>query len=114
MKIESHTVDDVLVLKLQERRIDASTAVAFKAKLSEFLDDGYLNIIINLAEVGFVDSSGLGALVSALKEVGPQGEIKLCEVREGVRSIFELTRLDTVFDIHHSEKGAITSFHKEK
>lgn len=113
MMIESRTEDDLLVLKLHERRIDASTAIAFKTKLFGFLRDGYFNIILNLADVSFVDSSGLGVLVSALKEVSPQGEIKLCEVRDGVRSIFELTRLDTVFDIHRSEKGAIASFHRE-
>ena len=110
MKMKRYSRNGVIVLKPQERRIDASNAVGFKESLSGHLGDGSPNIVINLDEVRFIDSSGLGVLVSALKEIGSNGEIKLCHLREGVRSIFELTRLDTVFDLHGSEGGAVESF----
>ena len=112
MKIETFTKNGVVILKPNTKRIDARSAVNFKSKLTKFIDDGKNHLVINLAEVHFIDSSGLGVLVSAFKELGNSGELKLCEVKEGVRSIFELTHLDRIFDIHRSEKGAVESFTK--
>jgi anti-sigma B factor antagonist len=110
MKIEAFKEGGVLIVRPQEKRIDASIAKDFKSKLAEFVKNGNVNLVINLSEVDFIDSSGLGALVSTLKVIGNQGEIKLCEVKKEVKSIFELTRLDKVFSIYHSEKEAIDSF----
>ena len=112
MKIETLEQGDVLIVRPQEKRIDASIARDFKSKLSGFVKDGKVNLIIDLKEVEFIDSSGLGALVSTLKAIGDQGEIKLCRVKENVRSIFELTRLNKVFPIFHSEEEALDSFKK--
>jgi len=110
MEMESFRKDGILILKPGVRRIDATDAIDFKSKMSEFVKNGSVDIVINLSEVDYVDSSGLGALVSVLKEIGTRGEIKLCEVSNGVISILKLTRLDKVFDIHRSEKGAIDCF----
>jgi anti-sigma B factor antagonist len=99
----------VSVFTPQLKKIDASVAVEFKNKLLEFVNNGETRFVLNLEHVEFIDSSGLGALVSVFKGAGPGGEIKLCAVRESVRSILELTRLDRVFAIHTSEEGAVES-----
>jgi anti-sigma B factor antagonist len=97
------------VVTPQVKKIDASVAVEFRKQLLDLVADGENRLILNMGGVDFIDSSGLGALVSVLKKIGPDGRIKLYAVKDGVRSIFELTRLDRVFDIHISEKGALES-----
>ena len=110
MKISRSNHGSVVVLKPHVQMIDASVAVNFKSQLLEMVEKGSKNFVINLSEVNFIDSSGLGALVSVLKKIGPEGTIKFCEVKTGIRSILELTQLDKVFNIHLSEKEAVFSF----
>lgn len=110
MNLEVSKKDNLMVVRIHERRLDARIATDFKSKLNQLVRSGNVNIVLNLSQVDFIDSSGLGALVSVLKAVGNNGEIKLCGVREGVRSIFELTRLDQIFSFHYSEQEAIDSF----
>jgi anti-sigma B factor antagonist len=109
MKMTVTRKDGILIITPQVKRIDASIATDFKSKLVEFLDNGDKVIVLNLSEVDFIDSSGLGALVLILRKIGADGRIKLCKLKEGVKSIFELTRLDKVFEIHKSEEGALES-----
>ena len=109
MEITQKKSDQALVVTPHVNKIDASVAVEFKRKLMELVEQGEDRLVLNLEEVDFIDSSGLGALVSVLKYTGPDGVIKLFAVKDGVRSIFELTRLDRVFDIHISEEGAVES-----
>jgi anti-sigma B factor antagonist len=110
MKITKTNREEVVVLRPHARRIDASSVVEFKSKLKEEVADGHTKIVLDLSEVDFIDSSGLGVMVSFLKQVSPEGGIKLFGVKEGVKSILELTRLDRAFGIHLSERGAIESF----
>jgi len=109
MKLSVTRKDGILIITPKVKRIDASVAADFKSKLIDFLDNGDKVIVINLSEVDFIDSSGLGAMVLILRKIGTDGRIKLCKLNEGVRSIFELTRLDEVFEIHKSEEGALES-----
>lgn len=109
MKLSITRKDGVLIITPKVKRIDASIASDFKAKLIDFLDNGDKVIVINLSQVDFIDSSGLGAMVLILRRIGTDGKVKLCKLNESVRSIFELTRLDEVFEIHKSEEGALES-----
>lgn len=109
MKLDVMRKDGILIVHPKVKRIDASVASDFKSKLIEFLENGDKVIVINLSEVDFIDSSGLGAMVLILRKIGTDGRIKLCKLNEGVRSIFELTRLNEVFEIHKSEEGALES-----
>ena len=109
MKLNVTRKDGVLIIIPKVKRIDASVATDFKSKLMDFLENGDKVIVINLSEVDFIDSSGLGAMVLILRKIGADGRIKLCKLKEGVKSIFELTRLDEVFEIHKSEEGALES-----
>ena len=110
MKVEHVKKNNVVVVLPKEKRLDAGVAADFKSKLSELVEKGQVNLVINLTEVDLVDSSGLGVLVSILKKVGDRGEIKICNLKEGVRSLFQLTRLDRVFSLYHSETEAVDSF----
>jgi anti-sigma B factor antagonist len=109
MELNVTRKDGILIVTPQVKRIDANIATDFKSKLIDFLENGDKVIVINLAEVDFIDSSGLGAMVLILRKIGTDGRIKLCKLKESVRSIFELTRLDEVFEIHKSEEGALES-----
>ena len=99
MQMESTRAGEVMMLTPLARRLDAHVAVAFRAALVKQIDGGSRRIVINLAGVEFMDSSGLGALVSALKHIGRDGELAVCSPTEAVRSMFELTRLHRVIPI---------------
>jgi anti-sigma B factor antagonist len=107
MKLDVNHQNGVIVLTPHLKRIDASVATEFKSKLLELVDKGDEKIVINLSEVDFIDSSGLGVLVLVLRKLGPEGKIRLCKVNDSVQSIFELTRLNQVFNIHKTVEGAV-------
>jgi anti-sigma B factor antagonist len=93
-----------------EKRLDAHVAPAFRNALITQIDAGRRQIAVNLANVEFMDSSALGALVSALKRIGADGELKVYAPMAGVRSMFELTRLHRVIPILDSELETLRAF----
>ncbi len=109
MLVESKTKNGVLIFTPQEQRLDAMLAANFKNKFTECLDEGHNNIVINLSHVEFIDSSGLGALVSCLKllKSNANGKIALCELTMAVASMFKFTRMDKIFILCDNENQAI-------
>jgi anti-sigma B factor antagonist len=99
--------DGVIVVDLLTNRLDASMASNFRNKLMEIIKDGNKLIILNLTNVEFVDSSGLGSIVSGLKTLGQEGDLILCCIDERIMSMFRLTRMDRVFKIFKTEREAI-------
>ncbi len=98
--------DDVTVVEIAGR-FDASTAPDVKAKLHKLIEDGNILLVINLKDLEFVDSAGLGALVSCLRRAAADGgDLRLADVPPFCKSIFELTRLTRVFDVTESEAEA--------
>ncbi len=82
-------------------RLDASRAQQFRREVDEVINTNPQLLLIDLKEVPFVDSSGIGALVSIFKAVrAANGDVALCSLAEGVRLLFRLTRLEKVFDIY--------------
>ncbi|MEI6313603.1 MAG: STAS domain-containing protein [Syntrophus sp. (in: bacteria)] len=112
MRIEESRIGDVLVVKPMDRRIDASSAAAFKALLNDRIQGGQQRIVLNLSEVDFIDSTGLGAIVSSLKSMGEFGDLVISNPRETVMSLFRLTRMNRVFNILPSEEEALASLSK--
>lgn len=106
MRIEQKKVGDVVIVSPLEKRIEARLASEFKAKLAEMIGEGSRLIVLDMSEVDFIDSSGLGAIVSTLKLLGRSGEIVICGVRDTVMSMFKLTRMDKVFQVFEDEEGA--------
>ncbi len=109
MMIEEMKNGRVLVIKPRERRIDAASANAFKTRLKELIQGRERFIVLDLAEVDFIDSTGLGAIVTVLKALGGDGELVICNPRETVSSLFRLTRMNRVFQIFSSVEEAVAN-----
>lgn len=97
MRIDSRTEGDVMILQAKDKRIDARSAPDLKEKIGGFVSAGSEWLVLDLSEVEFVDSSGLGAIVSALKLLGRKGDLVIAGAREPVQALFKLTRMDKVF-----------------
>lgn len=97
----------VAVLAPTARRLDASVAPAFKEAAVQVIAGGVTRVVLDLDHVDFLDSSGLGAMVSILKALGSRGAIAVCNVKGSVLSLFQLTRMDKVFDILPSRADAV-------
>jgi len=111
MQLKTVEQGDVVVIEIEEERMDAHNSGTFKEQMLALFDEGKNKLIINLSAVRFVDSSGLGALVSGFKNASArEGSLKLCGLQPQVRSMFELTRLHRVFEIFASVEEAQESF----
>ena len=76
------------------------------------LESGHKKIVLNLAGINYIDSTGLGELVSAYRLVKSEdGELKLMNLNKKVSDLLQITRLYAVFDIHNDEAQAVASFH---
>jgi anti-sigma B factor antagonist len=96
---------------VKEERLDAHNSNDLKEELQRLFHDSKKNILIDLSEVRFIDSSGLGALVSGFKNaITNQGNLKLSGLQPQVKSMFELTRLHRVFEIFPSTVEAVENF----
>jgi anti-sigma B factor antagonist len=107
MQIEEMRSGDILIVIPTEKRIDASSTPEFKAAMIERISAGNLRILLDLSHVDFIDSSGLGAIVSSLKALGGKGDLAICCPRETVTSLFQLTRMDKIFKIFTSRDDAV-------
>jgi anti-sigma B factor antagonist len=107
-------VDDkgvAVLIEVNEDRLDAHNSGELKTQMLTFFDEGKNNLVIDLKAVRFVDSSGLGSLVSGFKNASARnGNLKLCGLQPQVRSMFELTRLHRVFEIFPDVDEALASF----
>jgi anti-sigma B factor antagonist len=78
----------------------------------DLLSKGQKRIVLNLGDVNYIDSSGIGELVSGYTTVKNQGgELKLLHLTKKVHDLLQITKLYTVFDVHNDESTALTSFH---
>ena len=110
MKIETKKKDNSMILGLTGR-FDASVAQTFKDTIGKLIDQGCTHYVIDLADVDYMDSGGLGSLVASLRRVREQeGEIKLVSPCAKVRKVFELTRTHRIFDIYDDSSVAVQSF----
>ena len=79
--------------------------------VKDLVNAGHKNILLNLQEVNHIDSSGLGVLVSLSKKIREQGgELRLARLNEDLRTLFELTKLDTLFQIAETRDQALHAF----
>ena len=100
----------VFVLDLREVALDVKNVREFRDAAHELMQDRP-QVVLDMTGVRFVDSSGLGALLSCLRHVrGNQGDMKLCSMSKPVRALFELTRMHRVFNIIETRDEAVRSF----
>ena len=100
MKLDRSTTSDALIVHVRESRIDAACAIDFKEAMRDITQTLDCRLILDLAEVGFIDSSGLGAVVAVRKMLRPESVLELARLSPAVEKVFRLTRMDGVFPIH--------------
>ena len=100
MNMDAHHHNDLLVIRVNDTRIDAAGAIDFKERMREFIQDDERRVILDLSNVTFIDSSGLGAVVAVRKSLGPDRPLELASLTSAVEKVFRLTRMDSVFPIH--------------
>lgn len=100
MEITCEQIGDALVARVEEARIDAAVAVQFKERMRAIADAPAPVVILDLTQVDFLDSSGLGAVVAVMKLMGPDRRLELAGLTPTVTKVFRLTRMDSVFTIH--------------
>ena len=107
MDITLETTQERQILTLHATRIDAAGAIAFKDDVLAVLDARSKGFILDLSQIEFIDSSGLGAIVSILKSRPSTMTMTLVGLSSGVERVFRLTRMDRVFDIQPNIKDAL-------
>ena len=90
---------DILLVQIEAPRLTASNSPAIRQAVFDVIAAGDTRLVLDLTKVVFVDSTGLGALVGILKQVGNRGELSICGIQSPVQQMFKLTRMDRVFRI---------------
>lgn len=107
MQIDVKEANKFLFIKPLDKSIETFNSRDFKTKVIELINQNHDQIILNLSEVDFIDSNGLGSLVSILKILtSNQGRIVICEAKEPVKRIFTLTRLNQILPLFRDEEEA--------
>ncbi len=99
MRIVEQQIGTNLVLQVLEPRLVADKAQAFKEAVGRYFANGPISLVLDLAKVEFIDSSGLGAILSLLKRMPQGSELLVCRLNDTVTNMFMLTRMDRVFTI---------------
>jgi len=111
MKVATRQVDGVTILDLSGRITLGEGSVTLRDSVRDVLAKGSRKILLNLADVSYIDSSGVGELVSAFTSVkNAGGELKLLNLTKKVNDLLQITKLYTVFDIWDNEASAVSAF----
>ena len=100
MSFDTEIKDDIAIISVTAGRLDANIAPDLKAEVAGIIESGTSRIMLDLERVQFMDSSGLGAVISSFKLTGQKGEFVICNMNEAVREIFTLTHMDRLFEIY--------------
>jgi anti-sigma B factor antagonist len=112
MKITSRAVGGITILDMEGRITVGDDITGFKNVIAGLVDDGHKMVLLNLRDVPYVDSSGIGELVAAFTNLRKSGgELKLLNLTKKVQTLLQITRLYSVFDVKEDEATAILSFH---
>jgi len=110
MEIAVDKVDSIAVAAVPVDELDASNAGEFKRDIAPVLQAN-TKLVLDLSRLRFVDSSGLGAMLSCLRQLtAKSGDLKLCGMSKQVRGLFELVRMHRIFDIFGTREEAVRAF----
>ena len=112
MEISSHPAGhDVVVIALREANLDASNVREFKETVQALVGPTATRVVFDLQGVKFIDSSGLGALISCLRQLNARrGDLRLCNLTPTVQALLALMRMNRVFQIFPDRQDAVASF----
>ena len=113
LKITDRNVDGVAVETLEGRIVLGEESNALREKVKALIADGRKKIVLNMDNITFIDSAGLGTLVAAHHSVKSQGAaLRLCHLGSKFQEVLQITKLLTVFDVFNTEAEAVSSFSK--
>jgi anti-sigma B factor antagonist len=105
--MQLQTMDDCVVLTLYDECLDAGNAGLFKTRAAEIIEENK-HLVIDIGPIRFVDSAGLGALLSCLRLAHAKGgRLALCGVDGSKQTLFQIVRMDRLFDIHLTPEAAV-------
>jgi anti-sigma B factor antagonist len=110
MEQRTYTTKDgtTVIVLTPSGRLDITTAWQFRLKLQECISKLSHHVVVNLGQVNFIDSSGLTSLVAGMRDADKvEGTFRLCNVHPEAKLVFEVTMMDSVFDIYDSEEMAL-------
>jgi anti-sigma B factor antagonist len=111
VKLNTRQVGDVTVMDVAGRITLGEGSSAMRDALRELVTKGQKKILLNLADVSYIDSSGIGELVSGFTSVANSGgQLKLLNLNKRVKDLLQITKLYTVFEVHEDEAAGIRSF----
>lgn len=111
VKLTSRQVGDVTVIDAAGRITLGEGASAFRDTLRDFVAKGNKKLLLNLGDVSYIDSSGIGELVSGFTTVtNSGGQLKLVGLSKRIKDLLQITKLYTVFDVYDDEAQAVRSF----
>lgn len=111
MDLAVEYIDDVALVSLPGEYLDASTVKDFKNDIAQVTDGDTKKVVFDMSSLQFIDSSGLGAILSCLRKLnGAGGELKLCGMTKPVRALFELVRMHRIMDIYETSDEAVKSY----
>lgn len=110
MEIPVEKMDGVTIAAVPVEELDASNSGEFKRDIAPVLQSQN-KLVLDLSQLRFVDSSGLGAMLSCLRQLSSQGgDLKLSGMSKPVRALFELVRMHRIFDIYGTKEEAVHAF----
>src|SRR5436305_7755715 len=111
LEIKERQAGDVTVLDMSGKVTIGEGSVALRSAIRRLLEEGKKKILLNLAGVGYVDSSGIGELVSSYTTINREGgQLKLLKLTQKIKDLLTITKLLTVFDVYDDESEALNSF----
>jgi len=111
LNIRERQAGDITVLDMDGRITIGEGSVALRSAIRRLLEEGKKNILLNLAGVGYIDSSGIGELVSSYTAINKEGgQLKLLSLTQKLQDLLTITKLLTVFDAYDTEADALSNF----
>ena len=111
LDVQTRQTDAGVAVIVPSGRLDVAGAPTLKEAISEVVKNGPPKVVIDMESVSFVDSTGLGSVISALKQLrSSQGELRLAAPNQQVRVVLELTTLDRVFPYYATVEEALAGF----
>jgi len=111
LNLTERQAGDVTILDMSGKVTLGEGSVALRTTIRRLLGDGKKKILLNLGGVGYIDSSGIGELVSSFTAVNKEdGTLKLLNLTQKIQDLLAITKLLTVFDVYDSESDALSSF----